>query len=268
MSNKDILHFSHANGFPATTYKTFFDALGKHYQVGYIDRLGHDESFPVTQNWGCLADHLIHHIETHYDRPILGLGHSLGGVVTYIAALKRPELFKAIMLLDAPVMGGLDSVVIGLAKALGFMDQITPAGRTLGRKETWPTRDAAIEYFSDKGLFKNFDPRCLNDYVEYGTQECEEGRRLRFDPATEIEIFRTVPHNLFGKHRDLKVPGALLWGKDGSVLRGFQIARTKYKYGFKTRGVKGGHLFPQERPEGAVEDIHNMFQRLVGPYER
>lgn len=268
MPNKDILHFSHANGFPASTYKTVFDVLGKYYEVGTIERLGHDDLFPVTDNWDHLPDHLIHHIETHYDRPVLGLGHSLGGVVTYMAAVKRPDLFKAIMLLDAPVMSGIDSVVIRLAKIMGLVDRITPAGRTLGRRETWPDRQSAIEYFAGKGLFKGFDQRCLADYVDYGTEPCEEGIRLRFNPATEIEIFRTIPHTLNGLHRDLKVPAALLWGKDGSVLQPFQIARMKYKYGFKTRGVKGGHLFPQERPESAVEDIHDMFQRLLGPYER
>jgi pimeloyl-ACP methyl ester carboxylesterase len=268
MLNKDIIHFSHANGFPATTYKTFFESLGKHYDIGFIDRLGHDEAYPVTENWKHLPTELINYIEANYDRPIIGLGHSLGGVVTYMAALQRPDLFKSILLLDAPVMSGIDSMVIRLSKILGFVDKITPAGRTLGRREVWPDRNTALEYFTNKGLFKNFDPRCLKDYINFGTQPCDEGIKLRFDPATEIDIFRTLPHNVNSANKPLAMPAGLLWGADGSVLKDFQIAKMKYTYGFKTRGVVGSHMFPQERPEGAVEDILSMLQRMMGPYER
>jgi hypothetical protein len=42
---KNIIHFSHANGFPASTYRTIFAELADDYEVRFIERIGHDRAF-------------------------------------------------------------------------------------------------------------------------------------------------------------------------------------------------------------------------------
>ena len=37
---------------------------------------------------------------------IIGIGHSLGGILTFLAAYRRPELFKGIIMLDPPQLMG------------------------------------------------------------------------------------------------------------------------------------------------------------------
>ena len=66
---KDIIHFSHANGFPASTYRTVFAELADDYQIRSIERYGHDPRFPVTQDWPYLVDQLIDDMEQYRQDP-------------------------------------------------------------------------------------------------------------------------------------------------------------------------------------------------------
>jgi hypothetical protein len=81
--------------------------------------------------------------------------------------------------------------VIRAAKRFGFIDRLTPAGRTLGGVE-FSDLDAARSYFAGKTLFRGFDPECFDAYLQHGLQQVGDRLRLRFDPATEISIYRGV----------------------------------------------------------------------------
>jgi len=259
---KEILHFSHANGFPAKSYRVLFDALGEHYDIRYIDRLAHDPGFPVTDNWPHLLEELTAYFETHYDQPVIAVGHSLGGVLSYMLSRSRPDLVKKVLLLDAPVLDQYGSLVVRLAKRLGWMDYITPAGRTEGRRSFWESTDEAIEYFRHKSLFRNVDERCIRDYVAAGTQPVNEGVQLVFDPDTEVKIYRTLPHDLHRHPGKVTVPGAMMYGLRSNVVRGFQLRHMKKNVGLKIVATQGGHLFPLEHPEQAANNIHETLQAL------
>jgi len=51
--------------------------------------------------------------------PVIAVGHSLGGVLSLMASIEAPHLFKAIVLLDAPIIGRLKSSLIRLSKNTG-----------------------------------------------------------------------------------------------------------------------------------------------------
>ncbi len=259
---KDIIHFSHANGFPANSYNVLMDALSEHYELGYIPMLAHNSDFSVNDNWSDLADELIDYMEKNYQQPVIAVGHSFGGVLSYIAAKRRPDLIKKVILLDAPILERVFSMLVRLAKKFNFVDRITPAGRTLGRQEIWQDKIQALEYFKNKSLFRNADPRCLQDYVSHGTQTCDEGVRLCFEPATEIKIFRTVPHNLYRKNANVTVPCAMIFGRQSNVVRPFQLNYMRKNMGLYTTGLTGGHLFPLETPELAAQKIHQTIKAL------
>ncbi|MCX8573123.1 alpha/beta fold hydrolase, partial [Aminobacter sp. MET-1] len=85
------------------TYGKLFAALAPDYQVRHLEQHGHDPRFPVDDNWANLVAELIHHLEGG-DEPVWGVGHSLGGVLHYHAALLRPELYRGVVMLDSPVL--------------------------------------------------------------------------------------------------------------------------------------------------------------------
>src|ERR1017187_9498271 len=107
--SRDVLHFSHANGFPAACYRKFFGYLEPDFRISSINCIGHDPAYPVTDGWPHLVAQLIDHLTAHCRAPVVGVGHSLGGYLTFMAAVQRLELFKCIILLDAPILGHFDA---------------------------------------------------------------------------------------------------------------------------------------------------------------
>lgn len=251
---KDILHFSHANGFPANTYEIMLGELELHFQIGTINTLAHNSDFPVNNNWSNLLDELELYMQSQYKQPVIAVGHSFGGVLSYMLACKRPDLIKQLIILDAPVLDPVASVFVRVAKKLSLMDKITPAGRTNGRQETWTDFSTAVEYFKGKRLFKHVDERCLNHYVEHGLQAHPEGLGLVFQANTEVSIYRTIPDNLY-KYPKANIPLSMIHGDKSDVVYKMQLNYMRNKLGFHTQEVKGGHLFPLEQPEMAARII-------------
>jgi pimeloyl-ACP methyl ester carboxylesterase len=259
---KDIIHFSHANGFPSLSYRVMLDALSKNYDVRWIDQLAHNPSFPVSNNWPFLADELIYYFEKNYDRPVIAVGHSLGGVISLMVAKLRPDLVKQVILLDSPVADRIGSMILKIAKKIGVMDLITPAGRTEGRQETWGSTEQAVEYFKGKSLFKQVDHRCLQDYVNHGTKPYNNGIKLTFSADTEISIYRTLPDNLYQIKNGLTVPSALIYGSNSKVVSPSRLNYMKNKVGVYLDMVEGGHLFPLEYPEATAKKIEQTIVHL------
>lgn len=254
------IFFAHANGFPSATYGKLFQALAPEFEVRHLDMHGHDPRFPVNANWANLVDELLFHLEAQ-GAPVWGVGHSLGGLLHYHAALRRPELYRGVLMLDSPTLTFADQWVIRAAKRFGFIDRITPAGRTLRRREAFADFDEALRYFSGKSLFRRFDPDCLADYVRHGLAASGQGLRLKFDPATEISIYRNVPHAAPGSPRRLAVPLALVRGRHSRVVLPHHARAVRLAPQGEALSLPGGHMFPLERPRDTAELIKQIVER-------
>jgi pimeloyl-ACP methyl ester carboxylesterase len=255
------LHFSHANGFPAACYRKMFSFLEPEFEIGYINTIGHDPRFPVTDNWPHLVDELIEYLCRHYREPVVGVGHSLGGYLTTLAALERPELFRALIVLDSPVFGALTGAAFGMVKRFSFIDRVTPAGATRGRRSEWASSEEAFRHFHGRKTFRNFDPDCLRDYVTLGMVPTAHGIRLAFDPAIEARIYRALPHGLVRRLPRLAVPAGFICGRESEEMRRVGLASAR-KF-FHLVRIPGGHLFPFEQPEAAARAIRDMAAELL-----
>ncbi len=232
--------------------------LRARYRVGYVEAIGTDPRYPPTEGWPHLVEQLIAVLERDYGgEPVLGVGHSLGAYLNFLAAVRRPELFRAIVLLDAPVIGALRGRALGVAKRLGMVDRFTPAGMTRERRSVWTSREEAKAHFLSKKLFRHFTDECLEHYVRFGLAGAPGRFRLLIDPEIEYLIYRTIPHDM-GRHlRALKVPAGFVGGADSDVLRRVGLGAMRGPRFAKLR-VPGGHLFPFEHPlvaAGAVEEL-------------
>lgn len=256
---KPLLQFSHANGFPAPCYRVFLGALARGFDVKAVAQFGHDPRFPVTDGWPHLAAELIAAVESRA-ASVVAVGHSLGGYVSLLAAARRPDLFRAIILLDAPLLSRFQGNAVAFAKRVGFIDRITLAGTTRGRRRRWPSLEAALEHFRTKGAFRSFDPRCLEDYVRLGTEPVDGGVALRFDPEVEYRIYRTIPHDIGRAARRLVVPAALLLGTASDLAQ--RLGDKASSRHLRIERVAGGHLFPFEHPEAAADAVMRMAANL------
>src|SRR5690606_41057025 len=116
-------------------------------------------------------------------------------------------------------------------------------------------------YFVGKPLFRAFDPDCLDAYIEHGLDTSEQGVRLRFDPETEIRIYRSVPHVTPGWPHALKIPLAVVRGQKSRVV----LPHHAYLVRLMARGeghtLPGGHMFPLEHPQDTTRLIRQLFTR-------
>lgn len=261
---KPVIHFAHANGFPAASYGAFFDALAPQYEVCHLPLIGHDPNYPVTNNWPHLIRQLIDSIERQCDRPVIGVGHSLGGGLTLMASIKRPDLFEAVIMLDVPVFRRWEGFLVRVIKALGLIDRVTPARRSKNRRTHWPDEQSAFEYFQTRGLFRGFDPRCLRDYVTSATRTAPNGGvELAYELPVELAIFRTVPHTLSPRARHIRVPSGVIVGLETDTVMKQQYLHMKHRLNFLGERIPGSHLFPLEHPEATAHAVDGMARRLL-----
>ena len=196
-------------------------------------------------------------------QPVIAVGHSLGGVLSLLAAIEQPELFKAIILLDSPLLGRFKSNLVRISKMIGMIDRLTPAFRTRGRREHWRTREEVLSYLRHRKLFKYFTEPCLNDYVDYGLNKDELGFSLRFDPDIEYRIYRTIPHILHHYEAKLTVPSTLIYGSKSTVIDRLDLRYMKKHYGMVNFETKGTHMFPMEHPEDVARLIFKAVDRFL-----
>jgi pimeloyl-ACP methyl ester carboxylesterase len=270
VANKDdnsalTLHFAHANGFPAASYRKLFAALPTNFEVLALDKFAHTPRFPVSNNWHNQVDELIDYVERRASGPVYAVGHSFGGVVSYMAACQRPDLFKGLIMLDPPVITGLTKVIFALVKATAFIDKLTPAGKSLRRCSSWPKGTDIAAYFKARALFKNMDHDCVQDYVDAVMELRNNHYHLNFDPLVEANIFRKVPSNIEQYYGRLKCPAILVTGEHTAVcvprliapfIRGNKLVHQVF--------AKGGHMFPLEKPlavAGLITDTLSEWER-------
>ena len=259
---KPKIHFAHANGFPAKTYAKLFSFLSNDFEIGFLERHAHNPKFPVSDNWRFLKDELRETIEKNYTEKIIGVGHSLGGVLHFLVAVENPELYSQIILLDAPVISRLSSHGLRFLKLTKMIDRYSPSQMTRFRRNLWKSKAEVFEHFSQKPKFAAFDKDVLRDYVEHGTICTEKGFELFFAPKTEAQIYRTIPHNLPNFRGKLKIPAAYIGGthsKEGKLAR---LSFMKKHFPIDFYQIEGSHLFPLEKPQLTAEKIKSIINTL------
>lgn len=250
-------HFGHANGFPAESYTTLFNALPSHWQRLSVSKFGHAPQYPVSANWRNQVDELIAHVKANRpdSQPVYAVGHSFGAVISYMAACEAPSLFKGLIMFDPPLVTGIASLFFRLAKHSPYIDKLTPARLAASRRTSWPRSTDLVAYFKGKGLFKNMDKRCVEDYVHAVTRLQGDHWHLTFKADVEAELFRNVPHNLHRYYGKLTCPAVLVTAKDTTVCT--EQRRNPFIKGNNLRHdvLPGGHMFVLERPETVADYI-------------
>jgi pimeloyl-ACP methyl ester carboxylesterase len=200
-------------------------------------------------------------IKKRYTEPIIGVGHSLGGVLHLLVAAENPELYRQIVLLDAPIISRLSSRGIQVLKMTKLIDRYSPSQTTRFRRSLWETRDEAFEHFRQKPKFAAFDADVLRDYVTHGLVETEKGFQLFFKPSIEAAIYRTIPHDLPNLRGRLTVPTTYLGGTDSAEARLARLSFMRKHFSIDFHFIKGSHLFPLENPRKTAENIAEIIKR-------
>lgn len=262
--SRPILHFAHANSFPAGTYRALFHHLAPHYTVKALPIHAHDARYPVRNGWRELARELRDDVARRYAEPVILAGHSLGGLLALMAAQAAPNAVRCVVLLDSPLVAGWRAAFLKLSKLTGTDMLYSPARLSARRRATWPDQEKAYQHFASKAVFQRWPGEVLRDYVEHGTEPDGAGVRLRFRPEIETRIYRTLPHHL-GKlaKSPFPVPVGFIGGRESVECRMAGLAATRRLVGKHFVQVPGTHLFPMEHPGQTAEAMHQMVATLL-----
>ncbi|MDR2297444.1 MAG: alpha/beta hydrolase [Comamonas sp.] len=265
--------FAHANSFPIGTYRLLFSLLRQRgIAASGVQRFGHDPVRPVTNHWPHLVDELIEYVEQQvqqHGQPVYLVGHSLGGILSFQAATKRPDLARGVLLIDSPLLGGWKANAVGLAKQTQIVGSVSPGKISQRRRNTWASNEEALEYFRSKKAFAQWHPQVLHDYVEHGLVDHQDKRTLLFQREVETAIYNTLPSNLNNQLRrsPLRCPVAFIGGRSSVEMRQVGMEMTQRITKGRITMLDGSHLFPMERPEATAAAIEasllNMEQSIL-----
>lgn len=259
-----LLHFAHGNSFPAGTYRQFCDHLRPSFDVRALDMHGHNPAFPVADGWHALVAELIDQLE-HYPEPAILVGHSLGGMLSLMAARERPDLARCVVMLDSPVVAGWRAWLWWAVKSYGLAGRLSPARYAERRRTVWPDVQSALDHLGSKEVFAAWAPGVLADYIEHGLKPHPQGVELRFSREIESAVYSSLPHHMGSVARaPFPVPVGFIAGTRSAELKQAGLAATRRLVGPNFAEIDGGHLFPMESPEQAARLTREMLATLLG----
>ncbi|WP_171022311.1 alpha/beta fold hydrolase [Thalassotalea litorea] len=256
--NGPDLHFYHANGFSSITYQPFIEALTQSFSVSALDSRAVWPNIgtpPKTREWHVYARDLIAFIEQHYQQPIIAVGHSLGASSTIYAANMRPDLFKALVLIEpAMLKRSMATAVRWMPDSM--LKHIDPVKTTLNKQDRWPCRNSYREYCQQRRSFKRFHPKSFEAFVEHSVIDDGDEVTLRFPKAWEAHNFSQPPYML-KEISKLSVPTVAVRGKPNvffsqQIWQQWQQCQPNAVF---MEDLQHGHLLPLENPDSCAQLI-------------
>ena len=296
------LHFAHANGYPPRTYTPLLERLAEHYRIvamrarplwepvtsgdlasvtsGDVKSAASGDS-PVAapdalspaafRDWTPLTADLLRFLDERRAAgltfPLIGVGHSLGGVSTLDAALQRPELFRALILIDPVIFRQRFLWLWEVLKGLGLGDRLHPLiPGTLRRRRVFASVDEMFARYRRAPVFSRIDDRGLRAYVEALVRPRPDGQvELTYPPEWEAAIYRHGPLNLWARLPQLKLPVLVVYGADSDTFRG-PAARKLQRLLPQARLQPipaTGHLVPLEQPAAVATACQAFLDELI-----
>ena len=273
------LHFLHANGYPPDCYAPLLELLKTEYHVfGMTLRPLWDDARPdEIQNWHPFSDDLLGFLTStapHNERaaplsakPVIGVGHSIGAVVTLRAALRDPDKFRALVLIDPVLFIPLMLLLWKITKALGLGDRNHPliAGAKK-RRRTFNDLETVFRGYRNRNIFRYMSNESLKAYIKGITKPKDDGYELAFSPEWETQIYRTALQDMdiWRNLPKLEVPTLFIRGKEtDTFLRSAAKLVKRKQPKVKVEALeKATHILPLERPKEVFEIMQSFLKSL------
>lgn len=193
--DRPTLLLVHATGFHARCWDQVVAALPRGTHVLAPDLRGHGRSYRPTSlaDWSATADDLLPIIDA-VAGPLVGVGHSMGGVCIVRAAGERPDRFQSLFLIDPVIFAPeyYDQVQ---------PDQSDPADHFVARRRNhWASAEEMIERFAARHPYSAWDPAVLADYCTYGLLPRADGDGFELACPPRLEASAYLGNAAFNPH--------------------------------------------------------------------
>lgn len=257
-----LMHFAHATGFNAETYRGLLTPLSDRFRVVASDARGHGAStLPaepgMPRGWKIFRDDLIAILDRIAPEGAILAGHSMGGAVSLMVAAARPDKVKALVLVEPVLMPRSLWWRMMLARLSMRPGEPGLAERALKRRDFFPSLEMAEAAYRRRGAFKTWPEETVADYIRGGFMPVEGGFRLCCTPAWESEIFRSAPFGVSRFAAQIHCPLTIVHGEHGSTSSGGELSIIKRLYP-PARIVSqkdASHFLPMEYPDLVREEV-------------
>lgn len=191
------LHFSAANGFSVAAYQHFLGQFEPAFHIVALENRGiwSKSAPPPRLHWNTHADDMIallaHRRESGQDSgPVVAIGHSIGATVSAIAASRRPDLFRALIMVDPAGPPGRYLWRLPSAALRRMMRNHALVTSAKNRRNQWDSTAHFYTSLRDKSVYKTFTEQAMRDYAHSALKQSDNGQlQLRYDPHWEAQNF-------------------------------------------------------------------------------
>jgi pimeloyl-ACP methyl ester carboxylesterase len=267
-NNGAPMHFLHANGYPPDCYQPLLDLLQPHYHLfGMTLRaLWPNANMDEIKSWAPYSNDLQRFISDKECGPVIGVGHSIGGTVTLRAALRDPDKFRALVLLDPVLFVPAFIAIWKLLYSLGLGKRLNPmAMAALKRRKTFDDLETVFRRYRTREIFRYLSDENLRIYIEGITQPGSDGGyELVFSPEWESHIYMTGLQDLdlWRALPKLEVPTLIIRGAHTEAFRenaANLIKRKNPKIQIEVM-EQSTHILPLEHPQNVFDLMDNFLK--------
>lgn len=255
----DLIHFAHANGYPADGYRQLVNVLKDTHQIKAMHaRPLWDDDHRQLRTWKMFADDLIQFLEDHTMKGVIGLGHSMGGIATMVACVERPDLFSHVVLIDPVFLP--PSFRWFQMMPYSWQNRFNPMAKVAHkRRNRWASREEVFASWRTKRVFRKIDDDGLRHFVNAAIKPIDNGEvGLAFSREWETRIYCTGV-DMWKYWKKLSLPTLVIRADRSNVLLDpiwERMQKSNPKAGFITI-ENSTHLVPLEKPQEVARHIQD-----------
>ena len=258
-------HFYGGNGFTAGVYLPLLTKLSEQFTITSLAMRGYWHDLPTVKKLTREqdADILIDFLEKTQDKPVVGIGHSQGATATAIAAVKRPELFSQLYLIEPVTLTKSQKLIIDLLPIRLKAGQ-EPFKSTQAKQAAWESVESYYNYLRAHRAFKRIDDDNLYVFAKNSLVENKQGQySLLFAPEQELASYFDTPfvNDALKGLNALHVPYTIIVGKP-SIFISDKVRKIWENLVPSERIIElsdNGHLLPMEAPKQCADIIVKAF---------
>lgn len=268
-----VMQLAVANGFPPQTYQPLLGPLTARYRVVCLPPrpLWPDPPPPSSiTSWRSLGDDLLAGMARYGLRDVIGVGHSFGAVALLLAAVEAPDSFRALILLDPPLLSPWFLRGVRAMQSLGLGGRLPLAQGALRRRHRFASVDEAFAYWRGKPLFRDWPDATLRLYAESMARPAADGDglELAWSREWEAKYYRTLYTGSWGLLRRLP-PGLPLLAVRGTTTYAFPAASARAFCRLLPAAslveIEAGHLFPHTAPDTTRDAMVRWLDKTEPP---
>ena len=263
-----LLHFTHATGFNAETYRGLLTPLQGRFHVVAADMRGHGFTTLTAEpgpqaDWTNFGVDLAKILDGLDKGPAILAGHSMGAITSLMVAASHPERVRGLVLVEPVLVPRFSREIARVMQVFGRKPHRNSNLTVLAakRRAIFPSFEMALSAYRGRGAFATWPDETLADYLRGGLISTGNGTEMRLacQPSWESSVFQHAPPGIARLAKSVRCPLTLIYAGDGTarenevqiVARGHGNARL-----VKVPGAT--HFLPMERPDIVREEIERI----------